>query len=206
MWQEGKCFENFFFLLFRNRHGGYFGQKIVTHNGFKWQNYARKCLSLLELKTPLGKYLPRSLQSEEYPLVWGSVSVKDTTSIQAFFLFKFVFYWRSLSIQGSTGCLMSEGGGLLLSSSRSPSLYHKSLFSPNASSHWECSPSSWELAASAPSCLRWTLDFAEEKCPKPFSIFAGQLGVNVSHRCHSLGRGEGSVWVNGNHPVSKGLL
>lgn len=73
--QEGKCFENYFFFLFRSRHRVYFGQERVTHNGFKWQNYAREMnsLTLLELKMCLGKYLPPLLQPKRYPSVWGFI-------------------------------------------------------------------------------------------------------------------------------------
>lgn len=66
---------------------------------------------------------------------------------------------------------MSEEGGLLMSSSRSPSLHLEVLLSPNASSRWERSPSSRGLAAPALSCPRWTLDFAKKKeNHKPFRI------------------------------------
>lgn len=55
----------FFFFVFRNRHGVYFGQEIVTHSSFKRQNSARKVesLALLEPKWHRGKKnRPGSLQ------------------------------------------------------------------------------------------------------------------------------------------------
>lgn len=86
----------FYFFLFRNRHRVYFGQEIITHNSFKWQNYTRKRNSptWLELKNAFGRIPPLFAAVQAVSISVGVYLFLLRIFPQSgyFFLFEFIFF------------------------------------------------------------------------------------------------------------------